>query len=1272
MATIQLREQETRPDGSLVVRVVYPDSSEFEVAVADPASEADEELLAWYFERHLRFPFLDWDKRAAAVKLLDRYGRELFAQVFAGEPGEGYRSFRKVGFDGCRIEVTGGTGMHRLHWEALADPALDSPVALRVPITRRVDRNPPRFDLPGPRPTLNILVVTARPDGAGDVGYRTVSRPLVTAMHQSPLRVTIDLVRPGTWRALREHLAATRDRHGTGWYQLIHFDLHGAFADHAAIAAGHANGRFLFAGREAFEGRRGFLFFETAATGTADPRSAEEIAGLLAEHRVPMAVLNACQSAMATATEAALAQQLVQAGVPVVVGMAYSVTVTAAELSMPQLYRRLVEHENPDVALQAMRRALRDSPDRCGYFDQTLPLQDWVLPVVFQQQPVRLALREMTDPETEVFYARQDRVDREPEPEYGFLGRDLDIQAIEHALLVDDARNHLLVRGMAGAGKSTLLRHVGWWWQRTGLVDQVFAFSFEDRAWTANQMVRTIAQQLWGPVEFARWDQLSETAGRARVAQALRASRHLLVIDNAESITAGPAAIPHALNQDERDQLRGWIRQLRGGRTLVVWGSREAETWVAADSFAGNVHQLGGLDPQAASALTDRILTRFGVTHYRDDAGHRDALNQIIKLLEGYPLPLEVVLPALATTPPATVLEELTAGGHTADPAGLIQAAIEYSHGKLDPALQHSLLLLAPFTATIPAGDVLAGYQELLAGLEPDDDPWGPLDLPAALDAATGLGLAIPHPELEPLSQVVPVLPYFLRQRLREHPRWKDATEFAHGHFYAQLGLNFHGLLTGTDPQQRRVGQAVTAASYANLSAASSYAAHHGLPVLPALCAVEELLDQLQQHEARLQWLSDIIATITEATPDSVELPEFLHLAGMAAQELRRFGEAERHYGRALSLKLESGNRHSAATTYGQLGRVAQDQRRFGEAERHYQQALDLFLEFDDRYGAARTYHNFGTAAQELRRFDEAEHRYRRALDLKLESNDRDSAATTYHQLGMVAQDQRRFDEAQRHLQQALDLKLEFNNRYGAASSHHELGVVAHELQRLGEAERHYQQALDLFLEFDDRHGAASSYHQLGMVAHELRRLDEAERHLQRAVDLKLEFDDRHGAASSYHQLGVVAQARQRFDEAERHYEHAIDLKLEFDDRHDAASSYHQLGVVAQARQRFEEAERHYRQALEAFREAGDDRSASAVTTSLSRLLAETGRHDEAFAMAVDAAVSWQRLTGQFDPDDLALVAAERRHVGDDLVRQILDDLGEPVPDELTEAISPE
>jgi hypothetical protein len=70
------------------------------------------------------------------------------------------------------------------------------------------------FDLPGPRPTLNILVVVARPDGPEDVGYRTISRPLLDALRTAGWPATVDLVRPGTWQALRDHLETATGQHG--------------------------------------------------------------------------------------------------------------------------------------------------------------------------------------------------------------------------------------------------------------------------------------------------------------------------------------------------------------------------------------------------------------------------------------------------------------------------------------------------------------------------------------------------------------------------------------------------------------------------------------------------------------------------------------------------------------------------------------------------------------------------------------------------------------------------------------------------------------------------------------------------------------------------------------------------------------------------------------------------------------------------------------------------------------------------------------------------
>ncbi len=191
--------------------------AEYDVDVSDPADEASEQELAWYFEEHLRYPFLDKDREERAVGQITDYGTGLFRQVFGNEASHDYRKLREQSFDGCRLEISGSAALHRLHWEALRDPGSPgTPLSVRMPVTRRVDAQPSRFAVRDDLPTLNILVVTARPGGPHDVGYRTISRPLLDALRNADQPVIVDLVRPGTWDALRAHLADMTQRNGLG------------------------------------------------------------------------------------------------------------------------------------------------------------------------------------------------------------------------------------------------------------------------------------------------------------------------------------------------------------------------------------------------------------------------------------------------------------------------------------------------------------------------------------------------------------------------------------------------------------------------------------------------------------------------------------------------------------------------------------------------------------------------------------------------------------------------------------------------------------------------------------------------------------------------------------------------------------------------------------------------------------------------------------------------------------------------------------------------
>ncbi|HZM82346.1 MAG TPA: hypothetical protein VFC19_42040 [Candidatus Limnocylindrales bacterium] len=181
------------------------------------------------------------------------------------------------------------------------------------------------------------------------------------------------------------------------------------------------------------------------------------------------------------------------------------------------------------------------------------------------------------------------------------------------------------------------------------------------RAWTADQITRHVAATLLDPVRFAQWESLPEVARTEQIAAQLRATRHLLVLDNAESITATPAAIPHALPEAEQKRLADLLARLHGGQTLVLVGSREDERRLAPSAFGDNIYRLPGLDPQAASVLLERILHRHGADHYLSvdtDPVQRHALSELTTVLGGFPLPMTVVLPQPASHTPQQVLAD--------------------------------------------------------------------------------------------------------------------------------------------------------------------------------------------------------------------------------------------------------------------------------------------------------------------------------------------------------------------------------------------------------------------------------------------------------------------------------------------------------------------------------------------------------------------------------------------------------------------------------------
>jgi tetratricopeptide (TPR) repeat protein len=653
------------------------------------------------------------------------------------------------------------------------------------------------------------------------------------------------------------------------------------------------------------------------------------------------------------------------------------------------------------------------------------------------------------------------------------------------------------------------------------------------------------------------------------------------------------------------------------------------------------VYELGGLDPEAASTLAERILERHNATKYRQDTD----LLKLLKLLDGFPLALEVVLANLARQTLTEVLIALQAGdvsldkGNAQQKTESILRSIDYSHSNLSPEAQQLLLCLAPFTSVVWQ-DMLEQYPDYMrqkpALATLPFDRW-----PEVLQEAQSWGLLSPDPNIPGFLRLQPTLPYFLRSRLSalEQAEVRTAVETAFRDLYDQVGRMLYRLLDSKDPQQRQVGQLLTGLEYENLVHALNLALEAQASIEGPLDALGSYLEAMQDNRRGLELFQNALARLEKYSPEQlsgplgVELVRLIGTIGNWQLDLKEYTAAEASYQKLLKVLLQLEHIESKVknqlqvSTYGQLGKLANEQRQWDKAEQYFQQVLQVSIDSNDHFNEAMAYHMLGSVALGRHQLDQAAQYYRQALQAYTEANDRYSQATTYRNLGSVVQEQRQLQQAEQYYQQALQIFIEYNYRYNQATTYNNLGSVAQEQRQWRQAEQYYQQTLQIFIEYNDRYNQATTYHNLGMVAKEQRQWRQAEQYYQQTLQIFIEYGNRYEQAATYHQLGVVARQQGQLVQAEQHSKQALQIYIDFNDRYNQAMTNHLVGNIAFERGQFEQAEQYYQQALQIYIENNDRYEQAGIYHQLGRV-AEEQRHwqqaREHFLRALETFVAYQ------------------------------------------------
>lgn len=1115
-------------------------------------SEEERASIRWYLEDFLMHSQPPNDERARRIEaLMQEKGAQLYRDMESNDQARmNIWPHCMSKLSDTRVEVqTSVEAASAIPWELLYIPHLESYLSLEAQSFVRSYREGVRRPDPNKEETVRVLLVICRPDKGKDVAFRSVASRIIKSLGTKiGERITLEVLRPATYVALAKKLHSAKLAGKP--YHVVHFDGHGAYVKKTAVGDFRISNT-MFADPD---GKSGYLVFEDPK----DERNREFVSGkdigqLLAQTDVPVLVLNACKSAYAerdddaelvagddsetrkgeVAAYGSLAQEVMQAGVNGVVAMRYSVYVVTAAQFVADLYATLAQGHTLGQAVNMGRKMLHKKPER-QIGRKRLPLQDWMVPIVYESAPVRLfpeqsaetGLASLNINITDSIDSAQQPLDEKlpRTPILGFFGRDETLLALDRAF---DSWHVALLHAYAGSGKTTTAAEFARWYSLTGgLGNGVVLFSSFENYHPLEQVLADFGRVFAPSLQHSgvHWQAITDKATRRQLAlDVLRQVPVLWIWDNVEEVDGFPKGTPSAWSEEEQQELVDFLHDAQDTHAKFLLTSRMDERAWLGKHLPKRI-EMPPMPLRERWQMAEEIVSREGGSF---DYG---VWRPLLLYSQGNPLTLQILVTQameekLSTSEAVNdFVDRLRAGevAITDDKSegrskslgaslayGFDQAFTEEERAQL--ALLHLFQGFVNVNALVIMG--ADGNDWCLDALRGKTGQ----DLVTLLDKAVDIGVL--EKVGTSLYDIHPALPWFLRGEFEAQYPTPEAKERAQHAYVEAIGYWGNKYIEDYINGKREVIHLLAREEANLLHARRIVILNDWWDNMGTMQGIQTLYDL---HGRRAEWR----ALVEEIVPDFCDLESetplpgreiqhwsiVMHYRVRLARQERRWPEAERlqqiRTGEVRKVAqpwlnqpvedLDGNARNTVRELAVSLEELGQIQREQGEADciANYMEALGGYQKIGDRAAEAICSFNLGHAYKDIeaiRDMAEAETRYRCSLELRAEG-DNWGRATCLGQLGLVAIERfmevqdadedasvEHLNEALDYYRQALDL-LPSNAVNELAITHNQLGAIYQFAGQFPQAIDHYQQSIQYREQAGDHYGAATTRFNIGVL----------------------------------------------------------------------------------------------------------------------------------------------------------------------------------------------